>query len=140
MLCTICKQEKPIERFWLRYGKPRRECRDCGAAANKAWHKSNPVKTSDRMRKKFWKQAGINISVQDYRARKTAQDFKCAVCGVDESALKRKLAVDHDHKTGKIRGLLCLICNSRIVEVVEHYSHLIPKVREYLDGQNAAAI
>jgi hypothetical protein len=38
------------------------------------------------------------------------QDYKCAICGVGENG--RKLHVDHDHKNGQIRMLLCIGCNS----------------------------
>jgi hypothetical protein len=36
---------------------------------------------------------------------------KCWICGGDEP-VGRALAVDHDHRTGKVRGLLCTRCNS----------------------------
>jgi hypothetical protein len=47
------------------------------------------------------------------------QDGKCAICGkthghVTVNGVKTKLAVDHDHATGKIRGLLCSRCNRGI--------------------------
>lgn len=40
---------------------------------------------------------------------------KCAICNKPRSAFKNKLAVDHNHKSGKIRGLLCFYCNKRII-------------------------
>lgn len=36
---------------------------------------------------------------------------KCAICQKPRSAFKKRLSVDHNHKTGKIRGLLCYSCN-----------------------------
>jgi len=39
------------------------------------------------------------------------QEGKCFICKTHQSNLKKKLAVDHDHKTGKIRKLLCCKCN-----------------------------
>ncbi len=46
------------------------------------------------------------------------QDHKCAICGEPESQMRngitRHLAVDHDHKTGKVRGLLCSACNTAL--------------------------
>jgi hypothetical protein len=43
------------------------------------------------------------------------QAGKCGVCGRHESEFKSKLAVDHNHKTGQVRGLLCYRCNKFIV-------------------------
>lgn len=45
----------------------------------------------------------------DFAARKKAQGGVCAIC---EKA--RKLVVDHDHETGKVRGLLCNQCNTAL--------------------------
>lgn len=42
-----------------------------------------------------------------------AQGGKCAIC--KRPPKSRRLAVDHDHKTGKVRGLLCFRCNYRVV-------------------------
>ena len=39
------------------------------------------------------------------------QDGCCAICGQPQKDLKRKLALDHCHVTGRVRGLLCNNCN-----------------------------
>ena len=49
-----------------------------------------------------------NMSSETYIALFDSQNGKCAICGLYS---KIDLAVDHDHKTGKIRGLLCKSCN-----------------------------
>jgi hypothetical protein len=36
----------------------------------------------------------------------------CKICKTHYSEFSKRLAVDHDHNTGKIRGLLCLYCNT----------------------------
>jgi len=49
------------------------------------------------------------LSVEGYKAMLAAQNEVCAIClGVD---IDRRLAIDHDHETGVVRGLLCLGCN-----------------------------
>jgi hypothetical protein len=45
-----------------------------------------------------------------------AQDYKCAICGVLDVVAPGNgaLAVDHCHETGRVRGLLCSICNTSL--------------------------
>lgn len=39
------------------------------------------------------------------------QDYRCAICGRKEDEFGKRLCIDHDHKTDRIRGLLCNTCN-----------------------------
>ena len=43
------------------------------------------------------------------------QNGKCAICRKPQTAFKRRLCLDHNHKTGQLRGLLCFYCNKRVV-------------------------
>ena len=52
------------------------------------------------------------ITIERYDAMFVAQSGCCAICKAPQSALSRRLAVDHNHDTGKIRALLCGECNS----------------------------
>jgi len=52
------------------------------------------------------------ITVKKYNALLEIQGHCCAICGANQSILKRPLGVDHDHKTGIARGLLCDNCNT----------------------------
>lgn len=59
------------------------------------------------------------ISTEDVNGMLAAQDGRCAICGseADRAAIakmKQSLHVDHDHKTGAVRGLLCFSCNMGI--------------------------
>lgn len=49
------------------------------------------------------------ITEAEYDERLAAQNGGCAICGATPK--KRRLHVDHDHKTGHVRGLLCHRCN-----------------------------
>ena len=42
------------------------------------------------------------------------QNYCCAICNRHRDEFKRNLSVDHDHKTGKVRSLLCIICNTNV--------------------------
>lgn len=51
------------------------------------------------------------ITLKQYNEKLKAQDSRCELCGRHKSEFTRSLAVDHDHKSGRIRGLLCFTCN-----------------------------
>jgi len=56
----------------------------------------------------------FGITLDDYNNMMMIQNSCCAICSIDSMNFKRKLAVDHCHKTGRVRGLLCGKCNSAI--------------------------
>ena len=51
------------------------------------------------------------LEPEEYAAMLAHQDGRCAVCRRKPRAKDPSLAVDHDHRTGLIRGLLCMRCN-----------------------------
>jgi hypothetical protein len=68
------------------------------------------------------------------------QNHCCKLCGESEKVraankerTPRRLAVDHDHNTGKVRGLLCHQCNV-VLGQYEKHKDLFPKFQEYLDS------
>lgn len=54
------------------------------------------------------------ITIEQYNDMFTKQEGCCAICSRHESEFKRRLAVDHNHSTGVIRGLLCCLCNTNL--------------------------
>lgn len=54
------------------------------------------------------------LTREAYDALRQRQNHSCVICNRHESELKKKLQVDHDHATGKVRGLLCYGCNVAI--------------------------
>lgn len=62
-------------------------------------------------RKKLLKKYGLTLS--DFGRMMALQDSRCKICG-DPPPDKCRLSVDHDHKTGAVRALLCLKCNSAV--------------------------
>jgi len=77
--------------------------------------------------------------MEDYRRMVEKQDGRCAICGrtAIQASLKRKrLAIDHCHKSGKIRGLLCISCNSGLGHFGDDLSLLLKAVA-YLEGRSA---
>ncbi len=62
------------------------------------------------------------------------QNYRCKICFVLNTETPKGLVVDHNHQTNQIRGLLCNICNSHIVHVVETYPHLLEATKSYLEN------
>ena len=79
------------------------QCLRCKATYNQKYRNTSSGKTA-RERSKHKK---YNFLFKRQRGR-------CAICGIHQFKLYRRLCVDHDHKTGKIRGLLCDGCNIKL--------------------------
>ena len=75
-------------------------------ARTSAYQKRN----QDRSRPRSWRKLGIDLLLEEYYEMAARQDNKCAVCKNPPG--RRALHVDHCHKTGKVRGLLCGGCNA----------------------------
>lgn len=68
--------------------------------------------------RKWQLKKNFGITIEQYDLLLAKQNSVCAICGRLESVIvkgiRRRLTVDHDHNTGKVRGLLCLGCNISI--------------------------
>jgi 5-methylcytosine-specific restriction endonuclease McrA len=71
------------------------------------------------------------ITPEQYQELLIKQNYCCAVCERHETEFARKLAIDHDHGTGEIFGLLCNECNHRVVGKVRD-PNVFLKAAEYL--------
>lgn len=72
------------------------------------------------------------ITVAQYDSLLEKQGHKCAVCRKPSSESKTRLAVDHNHKTGEIRGLLCSHCNHRLVSRWKD-GELLRRIADYVE-------
>jgi hypothetical protein len=62
----------------------------------------------------YQRHRNFGVTPDQYRQQLAAQENCCAICKTPVTNLSRQLAVDHDHATGKLRGLLCLKCNTAL--------------------------
>lgn len=74
------------------------------------------------------------ITLQDYNQLLQQQDYKCAICFTPQIELDRSLAVDHNHNTGKVRGLLCGTCNRYVVMALERPVTVLKSALDYLEA------
>ena len=108
--CPKCKEVFPREKFTGRQsGKMYSYCGECMKAVAREYRKNNPAKWRATKRKTNLKRL-FGLTVARYDLMYSHQNGVCAVCGNPEPTGKL-LAVDHNHVTGVVRGLLCSNCN-----------------------------
>lgn len=106
---------------------------------NRLWWSLHKEEVAERRKSKYdytktkdtylnWK---YGISMDVYSEILEAQKYRCAICGCDSRLQQKALAVDHDHETGKVRGLLCTSCNTAIGSFKDSVE-LLYKAIEYL--------
>lgn len=136
--CSVCKETKGLSFFPNNGqginradGKKRYTCKACNANRVREWQKRNPKKLKDAQRKYDLK-SKYGISPEEYEAIMERQGGTCAVCG-GTMPNGNKLAVDHDHISGRVRGLLCVKCN-RALGLVDDDPDWLRKLAAYLDS------
>lgn len=103
-------------------------CVQCRREYSRKWRLENPERFREFQRQNYrkrpakrqlaWAKYGIKgMSVDRYDAMLAAQGGTCAICG--KPPKQKRLAVDHDHVTGEVRGLLCGPCNTMLGRMEE---------------------
>jgi len=123
-------------------GKKCRECdkiwrtknRDKLLTYAKEYNAKDPIKEKERHRAKSLKK-NTGATVEQYNQMFTNQNGNCAICNRNQSEFPIRLAVDHCHNTGKIRGLLCMLCNTALGRFNDD-AEMILKAYKYLSKGN----
>ena len=144
--CAKCQTTKPLDDFYVlrKKGREYRQtwCKPCLREQNRQWKLANPEAVRRHERGKVLK-SRYGITQREYDVILRAQDFVCAVCGKPERTIQRKgspiqfLAVDHDHETNTIRGLLCQPCNRHLGNMGDNLEGVMRFVR-YLERSNTS--
>lgn len=126
--CASCQIVKPLDMFhnsktgWLGKQGSCKECQKLYLKVRKEkfperyrelarnWKKSNPEKTKAIVRNSNLKRT-YGIDSKQYQDMLEKQNYRCAICGTDTPRGQGRFAVDHCHKTNKVRELLCTTCN-----------------------------
>ena len=137
-MCTVCKVAKPFEDFYDGYKAkkqkdvtnkkyPHSRCKECDHARVKVYHKDNKAKVTKRQlishRRRLY---GLNE--EEYNNMILSQNNLCAICNKPSD---KTLHIDHDHVTGRVRGLLCSNCNLGI-GLLEEDLVVLNRAIEYL--------
>jgi hypothetical protein len=70
------------------------------------------------------------ISLKEYEFLLNNQNGMCAICGIKKCKTGKSFSVDHDHNTGKVRGLLCIACNLKLGQFNNEFLNNIIKYLE----------
>lgn len=144
-----CKRGHPLVEENLYRGSNGRQCKTCVLENVKKryhgdvqvrqdhkqdadrWRENNQDKDAQcRLRERLKK---YKITVEQYYELLELANYKCQICGNTS-----KLDIDHNHKTGKIRGMLCHNHNAGI-GLLDDDPNLIRKAAEYLERHNVSS-
>ena len=111
--CTSCDTDKPLDEFYT--SERGNTCKDCKREQRKARYQKDKDKERERhLNVKY------NISTEVYEHMYALQGGACKICTKNFD----RLHVDHCHKTGNVRGLLCGSCNRAIGLLQDDISNL----------------
>jgi hypothetical protein len=117
--CPRCVDYLPLGAFSLRGRKPAAYCSIC---TSELGHSRNLAKS-------------FGLTVADYEALMVLQEDRCAICLT--RPVRLRLAVDHSHATGEIRGLLCKRCNHKLLGAALDRAWVLRRAAAYLDDPPA---
>lgn len=87
----------------------------------RAWNKRNPDKVSAH-----WRKTVYGITAVEFGVMMVKQGNRCAIC---KTSFDSTPCVDHDHNTGKVRGLLCRACNSALGLLKDSHANLLAAIQ-----------
>lgn len=131
-ICIDCKVEKPLDEFYAhRMMSDGREqkCKIC----RRAYQTNNRIARGARKNKDYTLRSMYKITIEEYEAFLAAQNYMCKICLASECSTGRNFAVDHNHTTGRVRGLLCSNCNRAVGLLGDHLDNVLRLV-DYLSN------
>ena len=142
--CYTCKEVKPLDDYTKSTTNKdglRGSCKPCRTNYTKEYFKRNVDSQRRHSRTSNLKKFGVDA--QWYYDTLDKQGGCCDICGdtmnttrITKRTPNPRFAVDHDHKTGKLRGLLCCRCN-RTLGLFKDNQSSIEKAIKYLERHNS---
>jgi hypothetical protein len=120
------------EEYSMRYKKYYEINKEKEIERKKEWRKSHAKSV-----RKYYLRIKYDITLDDYEEMLISQNNSCKICGSISPNRKnvKYFHIDHDHKTGEIRGLLCHECNTGIGKLKDDPT-LLRKAASYLSSSN----
>ena len=161
-ICSKCGESKTLDEYWNhpngKYGK-RPRCKACGrkenaefektylpqrTEKNREWYDKNKIAVQEgravsgsrweykpENKRKHNLKTRYGLGIEEYDSRLADQNGKCAICGGEMDEGKR-LAVDHNHDTGAVRGIVHVRCNTAIA-LFRDSPEICRRAAEYLE-------
>jgi hypothetical protein len=127
--CKKCNKNKDIGQFSVSKNKIQSWCKECVRENIK--NKRDNYSTDEHKNSKLIEKYGITTKY--YKSLYDHQGGACAIC----KTRQMPLGVDHDHKTGLIRGLLCDSCN-KIIGFAYDSPEVLTAAADYLERHKCA--
>jgi hypothetical protein len=110
-VCSVCEILKPEDKFYKhRDGKLRDKCKRCHVILTSERAKSRGQEYLTKEANKAIERK-FGLTRKAYSDMLLTQEGKCPICWTDQRNEEHIFPVDHDHNTGRVRGLLCNLCN-----------------------------
>ncbi|MBO1267080.1 endonuclease VII domain-containing protein [Arthrobacter cavernae] len=123
-------ERKRLKNQGLRATRAAYKKTDAGIAAEKRYKQSVGGKRLQQLNRIKWR---YGLSPEEFEGLHSSQGGKCAICSLIPPT---PLHVDHDHETGKVRGLLCGSCN-RAIGLLKDDTDLMRSAIAYLGASDA---
>lgn len=124
--CKPCNTEKPLTDFYTG-GYYCKECAKAKARERHAKFKDDPTfKRKQKDKELRWR---YGITLEQRVSMLEGQGYQCDICFVE---IDDRAHTDHDHKTGKVRGILCTNCNRALGHFQED-TDILQAAMDYLE-------
>jgi len=137
--CSACGETKPSTEYYRDTAKKDGICSTCVPCAQQRALKHYQENREHKLELGYrqYVKRTYGLSPDDVAALIKKQNGKCAICGTEDSgsARAKRFVIDHCHKTGKNRAMLCFTCNSAL-GLAKDSSELLRKMADYLDKHN----
>lgn len=138
---TPQRRQEVIDRQMRRYEEKKEEilekCRDYYQRNKHKWKEKGKLlhlspEERTRRHREYSMRFKYGIGIDEYDAMLVSQGGVCAICSEPPKVgFNKRLHIDHDHVTGKIRGLICMHCNHSL-ERIESVENWAERATEYL--------
>lgn len=133
--CCKCLEVKPLREFYIcktgeAKGKPQAKCKVCNVQDSAEYAKTDEAKKRYNATRRIKRIESYGITLEQFEEMVRRQHGLCAICNKKPAHVLR---IDHDHKTGNLRGLLCLSCNAALGWAERNYK----QIEDYLSHHDS---